>query len=336
MNKLSENILKIRKKTGLSQEEFGDKVGVSRQTISKWELGIIAPKANRIEEICKKFGLDMNEVFKEEEPVNDNVIIDRDKIRENLKAINQERANQRKNASNINNTNSTIPVAKHITFKGSLKVLKHIILTIIIVYLVYCIYRFAIMLYITKRVAQYKDIDNYYCKIKSFGANDSENIKKIWYKDGIYKIVDSTNENETSKIFIHWINLNANERYEYDAQTKDMEKFDLSNDSKYLVRQYINGGYMYNNFPLCIRWDTFNIFLFSIKFNKTYLKLNNDVGFLYADETKVQFIKQSFLPICISETTASKADEEEGMRYYEINLNIVSNNDVDKEKITEY
>lgn len=37
---LNENIKRIRKSKGLSQEEFADKLHVVRQTISKWEQGL--------------------------------------------------------------------------------------------------------------------------------------------------------------------------------------------------------------------------------------------------------------------------------------------------------
>ena len=36
---LSEKILYCRKKAGLSQEALAEKLGVSRQAISKWETG---------------------------------------------------------------------------------------------------------------------------------------------------------------------------------------------------------------------------------------------------------------------------------------------------------
>lgn len=36
---LGNNLFKARKKKGLSQEEVAERLGVSRQTISKWETG---------------------------------------------------------------------------------------------------------------------------------------------------------------------------------------------------------------------------------------------------------------------------------------------------------
>ena len=37
---LGKQIYELRKKANLSQEQLAEKVGVSRQTISKWELGV--------------------------------------------------------------------------------------------------------------------------------------------------------------------------------------------------------------------------------------------------------------------------------------------------------
>ena len=41
---LSEKILHCRRKSGLSQEALADKLGVSRQAISKWETGTASPE----------------------------------------------------------------------------------------------------------------------------------------------------------------------------------------------------------------------------------------------------------------------------------------------------
>lgn len=35
-----EKLIRLRKQKGLSQEELGLELGVSRQTVSKWEAGV--------------------------------------------------------------------------------------------------------------------------------------------------------------------------------------------------------------------------------------------------------------------------------------------------------
>lgn len=44
----SENLKKIRKEKGISQEEFATRLNVVRQTISKWEKGLSVPDAERL------------------------------------------------------------------------------------------------------------------------------------------------------------------------------------------------------------------------------------------------------------------------------------------------
>lgn len=41
---LSEKIVKLRKKNGWSQEELAEKLGISRQSVSKWESGVSQTK----------------------------------------------------------------------------------------------------------------------------------------------------------------------------------------------------------------------------------------------------------------------------------------------------
>ena len=42
--KLSDKIVRLRKSNGMSQEELADKLGVSRQAISRWEMGVSQTK----------------------------------------------------------------------------------------------------------------------------------------------------------------------------------------------------------------------------------------------------------------------------------------------------
>lgn len=46
--KLGENILELRKKKGLSQEQLGEKINVTRQTISNWELNETSPNPEQL------------------------------------------------------------------------------------------------------------------------------------------------------------------------------------------------------------------------------------------------------------------------------------------------
>ncbi|MGM0216684.1 helix-turn-helix domain-containing protein [Enterococcus sp. AZ109] len=52
---LSEKILKLRKSKGLSQDELGEQLGVSRQSVSKWESGQTTPELDKITKLANIF-----------------------------------------------------------------------------------------------------------------------------------------------------------------------------------------------------------------------------------------------------------------------------------------
>lgn len=65
----SEKLIKLRKEKGLSQEELGEKLNVTRQTISKWELGQTTPEMSKLVEISKLFEVTLDELTQDVEHV---------------------------------------------------------------------------------------------------------------------------------------------------------------------------------------------------------------------------------------------------------------------------
>lgn len=59
---LGEKILELRKKINFSQEELAEKVNVTRQTISKWELGETCPDIKQAKELSKIFSISLDEM----------------------------------------------------------------------------------------------------------------------------------------------------------------------------------------------------------------------------------------------------------------------------------
>ena len=59
---IGKNIMNLRKKNGLSQEELAGKIGVARQTISKWELGETSPDLKQSKELSKIFNISLDEL----------------------------------------------------------------------------------------------------------------------------------------------------------------------------------------------------------------------------------------------------------------------------------
>ena len=65
---ISEKILKLRKEKGLSQEAFAEKLGVSRQSVSKWESGGTLPDIDKIIAMSVLFGVSTDYLLKDEAP----------------------------------------------------------------------------------------------------------------------------------------------------------------------------------------------------------------------------------------------------------------------------
>ncbi len=82
--KISEKLIKIRKENNLSQEEFGNKINVSRQAVSKWENDETKPDIEKIQEIVKVFNISYEYLLNDEiETVNENKIDEKKKKRIN-------------------------------------------------------------------------------------------------------------------------------------------------------------------------------------------------------------------------------------------------------------
>lgn len=54
---LSDNILQLRKASGLSQEQLAEQMHVSRQSISKWETGQSVPELDKVVALSRIFGV---------------------------------------------------------------------------------------------------------------------------------------------------------------------------------------------------------------------------------------------------------------------------------------
>ena len=61
----NEKLIELRKSKGLSQDELGQALGVSRQTISKWELAQSYPDFQRLVLLSDYFGLSLDALVKD-------------------------------------------------------------------------------------------------------------------------------------------------------------------------------------------------------------------------------------------------------------------------------
>lgn len=80
--KFNEKLIQLRKNEGLSQEELGYKLNVTRQTISKWELGQTSPEMDKLKELARIFNITVDELIGDNEITNESPIIEDKPINE--------------------------------------------------------------------------------------------------------------------------------------------------------------------------------------------------------------------------------------------------------------
>lgn len=63
----AEKILSLRTERGMSQDDLAEQLGVSRQSVSKWETGQSTPDLDRIIRLADLFGVSVDELVREGE-----------------------------------------------------------------------------------------------------------------------------------------------------------------------------------------------------------------------------------------------------------------------------
>lgn len=62
----ADKVLNLRKRSGLSQEELAEKLEVSRQAISRWEMGLAMPDASNLLQLSKLFKVTVDYLINDE------------------------------------------------------------------------------------------------------------------------------------------------------------------------------------------------------------------------------------------------------------------------------
>jgi len=63
---LADKIISLRKKLGWSQEQLAQELGVSRQSVSKWESSMSIPELDKIIMMSSLFGVSTDYLLKDE------------------------------------------------------------------------------------------------------------------------------------------------------------------------------------------------------------------------------------------------------------------------------
>lgn len=67
---LKDKLQLLRKQKGYSQEQLADKLGIARQTLSKWENGQAVPELGNLISLSNLYGITIDRIVKEEDACN--------------------------------------------------------------------------------------------------------------------------------------------------------------------------------------------------------------------------------------------------------------------------
>lgn len=261
----SDNLIKLRKGKSWSQEDLAEKLGISRQAVSKWEVGTSKPDIDNIIKISKLFEVSIDEL------VNNEIV--------------------RTEAISIN--------VKKKSKKDVLLVwLRRILIVLIIIYFINVIYKFAMLFTITQAELQYKELDNYHYVVTKYAKEQILEKEEGWFKDGVSRTVDTNYRGGTQIERKICIDYNLDTGYiENGNLEKNIINMDLYKES---YPGYSNGGQFYDKLPVQIRKDTiFNIFVRAIYDSNININVVDNNIFFYCDNVFINLEKGTMKPVSL-------------------------------------
>lgn len=73
---IAKNIVQYRKALGYTQEQLGEKLGVSNQAVSKWESGVSSPDILLLPKLAKALGISLEQLYGMESPAHERIKAD--------------------------------------------------------------------------------------------------------------------------------------------------------------------------------------------------------------------------------------------------------------------
>ena len=328
MEKLGENlganIYILRNREGLSQEDLGLEIGVSRQMVSKWELGLAKPRTGNVQKLCKVFKVSMDQLSGKEAVLEQNDfqkiidqikkenIIDTDKLREDLNIV----EDIQKEVEKISTEN------RKKRRKREKKIFLFTLLGIFLLYIAYSGYKFKILTDINNKIAQYADADNYYCEIMIFEETKKKEHIYIWRKGDKYK-VETYSYNSVGHEIMHdvkWIDKDNSIYVRYDYINKKLTEYDTIVTNSNI--EQVNS--IYGSFPDIIRNQIEQIFKDVFVLNKVYKSYYKNYMDLHINDSIIQINNETYLP----NSYVRKENNITKRTYYNIKLNDVNEDDV--------
>lgn len=361
MNKLAKNIRKLRKADGLSQEDFAEKVGVTRQTVSKWENDGEIKLAN-IDNICKVYNISSEQLMGDNDFKILTINHETGKIIKGAFIKNEESNIVENDENNIikNDENNIIDNDTNVNFtteskirgdeiKGDAKnrilfqnskirnpyiyptkskrhkirkIIKKLIILVLILYVLVSLYKFFVICFIIHKQQQYKNANNYYEEISTCVNNIANEKYKIWYKDGKYK-TEIIRYDDVGNCKENYIRYFNGELNELIIIDKldNTVKTETLNDDSKFF--YSNSNLLFYEFPEIFGESKLNLLKESLFDFSFKVNLKSNYIFLFYNPNRIEIDRKNFFPVLV--TTNNKLNKEV---YYKYEFNLVTDKDV--------
>ena len=114
---IADRLIKLRKQNGLSQEELADKLGLSRQAVSKWERAEASPDTDNLICLAKLYGISLDELLKTDDDVE---TIVEEQVKKEEPKEEQPKAEKKEGVFITDDEGQTVEIADgHVRFKDS-------------------------------------------------------------------------------------------------------------------------------------------------------------------------------------------------------------------------
>ena len=308
MKKYSEQIYKIRKAEGLSQEEFGNKIGVSRQMVSKWEMGESSPRTDKINKICTTFEITPGEFISDDE---------------------QDKESKKITKIIFNNKKEKVIKTQQQRKKRIKQITILIISVISAIYIVCSLCKFIYLKSLNKEMLKFKETNNYYFILTSYMDATVVDKQEVWYLDGKYKIEETYNNydnNKMNKKYICYIdNINQIEK----KYLNNNSSIELVNETKNInYKLYGDGAFLYNNLPKLLCCDIKEIIKVSFKLGLIKVNKSKNITTIEINGQEIIIDKGKKIEIRTINNNHGDNNRIPTMQFLNIQFNCVTFDDV--------
>lgn len=308
MKKYSEQIYKIRKAEGLSQEEFGNRIGVSRQMVSKWEMGESSPRTDKINKICTTFGITPGEFISDDE---------------------QDKESKKITKIIFNNKKEKVIKSQQQRKKRIKQITILIISVISAIYIICSLCKFIYLKSLNKEMLKFKGLNNYYFILTTYMEDKAVTREEVWYLDGKYKIektYTSYDENINDKKSVSYVDINNSTEQKYIIDNSGMKH--KSEKNIYDDATYQKGNLLYNYFPSILSNSNKEIFINSIKFGFFRTINSTENKRIIINNNEITLDKETKIPISQKTTSNTRKHETSKIVFLKAKFNCVKDEDV--------